>query len=82
MKNNQLGGIEIHFEDKCEIIDSVIDDNWVIRNHHNKVILYNSNLELMKNDFSIKLNKYLKINKIIVSDKNGYLLKSRIYKKQ
>ena len=80
-KNNQIGGVEIHFESKCTIADSTIDDGWTIRNHDNKLILYSINLELMKNDFSIKLNKYVKINKIIVSDRQGRFINSRIYKK-
>ena len=35
----------------------------------------------MQNDFSINFDKFSKINKIIISDKNGSLVKSRIYKK-
>tara|TARA_B100002052_G_scaffold194787_1_gene177602 strand:+ start:423 stop:2177 length:1755 start_codon:yes stop_codon:yes gene_type:complete len=80
-KNEQLGGIEIHFEDNCQIIDSVIDDGWIIRSNNNKVILYSSNLELMKNNFSISFSKYSKIDRIIISDKNGRLIKSRVYRK-
>ena len=80
-KNEQLGGIEIHFEDNCQIIDSVIDDGWIIRSNNNKVILYGSNLELMKNNFSISFSKYSKIDRILISDKNGRLIKSRVYRK-
>jgi len=80
-KNEQLGGIEIHFEDNCQIIDSVIDDGWIIRSNNNKVILYSSNLELMKNNFSISFSKYSKIDRILISDKNGRLIKSRVYRK-
>jgi len=80
-KNEQLGGIEIHFEDNCQIIDLVIDDGWIIRSNNNKVILYSSNLELMKNNFSISFSKYSKIDRILISDKNGRLIKSRVYRK-
>ena len=34
-----------------KIVESFIDNNWVIRNYKNKVILYNPNLKSMKNDF-------------------------------
>ncbi|MDB3868594.1 DUF1501 domain-containing protein [Candidatus Marinimicrobia bacterium] len=80
-QNNQLGGIEIHFEDNCKITDSVIDDGWIIRSNNKKVILYSLNLELMKNNFFISFSKYSKIDRIIISDKNGRLIKSRVYKK-
>ena len=32
-KTNELAGIEIHFKNKCMILNSKIDDNWIIRNH-------------------------------------------------
>jgi len=78
---DQLAGIEIHFKNNCKILSSKIDDNWIIRNHDNKVILYSSDLKSMSKNFSIKFDRYSKIDKIITSDKNGSLIKSRIYKK-
>ena len=80
-KNKLIGGIEIHFDKDCNIVESFIDNDWVIRNYQNKVILYNPNLKSMKNDFSINFDKFSNINKIIISDKNGFAIKSRIYKK-
>jgi len=35
----------------------------------------------MSKNFSIKFDRYSRIDKIITSDKNGSLIKSRIYKK-
>jgi len=78
---DQLAGIEIHFKNNCKILSSKIDDNWIIRNHDNKVILYSSDLKSMSKNFSIKFDRYSRIDKIITSDKNGSLIKSRIYKK-
>lgn len=78
---DQLAGIEIHFKNNCKILSSKIDDNWIIRNHDNKVILYSSDLKSMSKNFSIKFDRYSMIDKIITSDKNGSLIKSRIYKK-
>tara|TARA_B100000959_G_C14943779_1_gene608996 strand:+ start:136 stop:1890 length:1755 start_codon:yes stop_codon:yes gene_type:complete len=78
---HQLAGIEIHFKNNCKILSSKIDDNWIIRNHDNKVILYSSDLKSMSKNFSIKFDRYSRIDKIITSDKNGSLIKSRIYKK-
>ena len=78
---DQLAGIEIHFKNNCKILSSKIDDNWIIRNHDNKVILYSSDLKSMSENFSIKFDRYSRIDKIITSDKNGSLIKSRIYKK-
>ena len=75
-----LGGIEIHFDKNCNILSSVIDKNWVIRNYKNKIILYSSDLKSMKKDFSITFDKYSKINKIIISDQNGASINSRLYK--
>ena len=80
-KDDFIGGIEIHFDKNCNILKSSIDNNWVIRSYKNKVILYNPHLKSMQNDFSINFDKFSKINKIIISDKNGSLVKSRIYKK-
>ena len=80
-KDNLIGGIEIHFDKNCNILDSSIDKDWVIRGYKNKVILYTSNLKSMENDFSIRFDKAAKINKVIISDKNGSLIKSRVYKK-
>jgi hypothetical protein len=80
-KTNELAGIEIHFKNKCMILNSKIDDNWTIRNHENKVILYSNDLKSMSKTFSIKFDRYSKVDKIIVSNKNGSLMKSRIYKK-
>jgi uncharacterized protein (DUF1501 family) len=80
-KTNQLAGIEIHFKNKCKILTSKVDDNWIIRNHNNKVILYSSDLKSMSKSFSIKFDRYSKIDKIIVSNKSGSFIKSRIYKK-
>tara|TARA_B100000686_G_C16611333_1_gene873978 strand:- start:361 stop:1146 length:786 start_codon:yes stop_codon:yes gene_type:complete len=79
-KNSLIGGLEIHFDKNCNIVESFIDNNWVIRNYKNKVILYSSNLKSMKNDFSFKFDQNLKIKKIILSDKNGIELRSRVYK--
>ena len=78
---DQLAGIEIHFKNNCKILSSKIDDNWIIRNHDNKVILYSSDLKSMSKNFSIKFDRYSKIDKIIISDKSGSVVKSRIYKK-
>ena len=72
---------KIHFKNKCMILNSKIDDNWTIRNHENKVILYSNDLESMSKTFSIKFDRYSKVDKIIVSNKSGSLMKSRIYKK-
>ena len=58
-----------------------IDDNWIIRNHDNKVILYSNDLKSMSKSFLIKFDRYSKVDKIIVSNKSGSLMKSRIYKK-
>jgi len=80
-KTNELAGIEIHFKNKCMILNSKIDDNWTIRNHENKVILYSNDLKSMRKTFSIKFDRYSKVDKIIVSNKSGSLMKSRIYKK-
>ncbi len=80
-KTNELAGIEIHFKNKCMILNSKIDDNWIIRNHENKVILYSNDLKSMSKTFSIKFDRYSKVDKIIVSNKSGSLMKSRIYKK-
>jgi len=80
-KTNELAGIEIHFKNKCMILNSKIDDNWTIRNHENKVILYSNDLKSMRKAFSIKFDRYSKVDKIIVSNKSGSLMKSRIYKK-
>ena len=63
------------------ILNSKIDDNWIIRNHENKVILYSNDLKSMSKTFSIKFDRYSKVDKIIVSNKSGSLMKSRIYKK-
>ena len=79
--NANLGGVEIHFRDNCKILDSQIDDSWIIRNHENKVILYSNDLKTMNQNFSFMLNKYSKIEKVIISDKKGLLLNARIYKK-
>ena len=80
-KTNELAGIEIHFKNKCMILNSKIDDNWTIRNHENKVILYSNDLKSMSKTFSIKFDRYSNVDKIIVSNKSGSLMKSRIYKK-
>ena len=80
-KTSHLAGIEIHFKNKCKVLRSIIDDNWIIRNHNNKVILYSNDLKSMSKNFSIKFDRYSKIDKIIISDKSGSLMKSRIYKK-
>ena len=50
-------------------------------NYNNKVVLYSNDLKKMNQNFTFMLDKYSKIEKIIVSDKKGSLLKSRIYKK-
>jgi hypothetical protein len=75
-----MGGIEIHFDKNCEILSSFIDKNWVIRNYKNKIILYSPTLKSMKKDFSITCSQFSKINKIIISDKNGASINSRLYK--
>ena len=79
-KNVKLAGIEIHFKNQCKVLSSEIDDNWIMRNYNNKVILYSNNLKVMTKTFSIKFDRYSSIDKIIISDKNGSLIKSRIYK--
>lgn len=80
-KTTELAGIEIHFKNKCTVLNSKIDDNWIIRNHDNKVILYSNDLKSMSKSFLIKFDRYSKVDKIIVSNKSGSLMKSRIYKK-
>ena len=50
-------------------------------NYDNKVVLYSNDLKTMNQNFTFMLDKYSKIEKIIISDKKGSLLKSRIYKK-
>ena len=80
-ENDNLGGVEIHFRDNCTILDSKIDNSWIIRNYKNKVVLYSNDLKTMNQNFTFMLDKYSKIEKIIISDKKGSLLKSRIYKK-
>ena len=80
-KDSYIGGIEIHFHKDCNILNSVIDNNWVIRNYKNKVILYSADLKSMKRDFTINFDIFSNISKVIISDKNGYYLQSRIYKK-
>jgi len=80
-KTPYVAGIEIHFKNKCKILSSVIDDNWIIRNHSNKLILYSNDLKSMRKNFSIKFDRYSRIDKIIISDKSGSVVKSRIYKK-
>ena len=80
-KTTQLAGIEIHFKNKCTVLNSTIDENWIIRNHDNKVILYSNDLKSMTKSFSIKFDRYSKVDKIIISNKSGSLMKSRIYKK-
>jgi len=79
-KDNLIGGIEINFDKNCKVSSSVIDQDWVIRYYKNKIILYNPHLKSMKQDFSITCDKFSKINKIIISDKNGFAMQSRIYK--
>ena len=79
-KINQLAGLEIHFKDNCNIIQSSIDNNWVARSHNKKFILYSNDLKSMSKDFSIKFDKYSKIDKIIATNKNGSVIKSRICK--
>tara|TARA_B100001113_G_scaffold278563_1_gene233256 strand:+ start:3105 stop:4856 length:1752 start_codon:yes stop_codon:yes gene_type:complete len=79
-KDNLIGGIEINFDKNCKVSSSVIDKDWVIRYYKNKIILYNPHLKSMKQDFSITCDKFSKINKIIISDKNGFAMQSRIYK--
>jgi hypothetical protein len=66
---------------KCEILNSNIDDNWTIRNNNKKIILYSNDLKSMNKSFSIKLNKHSKINKVIISDSKGSLIQSRVYRK-
>ena len=53
----------------------------MLRKHSNKLIIYNTKLSSMNKDFNIFLEKPAKISKVIVSDKNGTNMKSRIYKK-
>ena len=79
-KDNLIGGIEINFDKNCKVSSSVIDKDWVIRYYKNKIILYNPHLKSMKQDFSITCDKFSKINKIIISDKSGFAMQSRIYK--
>ena len=80
-KDVNIGGIEIHFENKCDITNWSIDSDWMLRKHSNKLIIYNTKLSSMNKDFNIFLEKPVKISKVIVSDKNGINMKSRIYKK-
>ena len=80
-KNNQLAGIEIHFKNNCKVLSSIIDDDWIIRTYNNKVILYSNDLKSMRKSFSIKFDKTYNIDKVIVSNKSGSSMKSRIYKK-
>ena len=80
-KDVNIGGIEIHFENKCDITNWSIDSDWMLRKHSNKLIIYNTKLSSMNKDFNIFLEKPVKISKVIISDKNGKNIKSRIYKK-
>ena len=59
-KNSLIGGLEIHFDKNCNIVESFIDNNWVIRNYKNKVILYSPNLKSMKNDFSFSCSSSIR----------------------
>ena len=79
-KTNSIAGIEIHFKNNCKILGSVIDDNWTIRNHNNKVILYSNDLQPMSKSFSINFDRYSKINELIISAENGSLIKTVILK--
>ena len=79
-QDTNIGGIEVHFDKNCKILSSVIDENWVVRNYKNKIILYSPSLSSMKKDFIIKCNQFSKINKIIISDKNGSSINYRLYK--
>jgi len=79
-QNINVGGIEIHFENQCNISNALIDKDWTLRNYNNKLVIYNDNLSSMYKDFKINLDSFTKISKIIISDKNGKNIKSRIYK--
>jgi len=80
-KNSQLAGLEIHFKNKCKILDSTIDDNWVIRIHGNKVILYSTDLKSMRKSFQIKFDRNSKINSVIASNKKGSVMSHSILNK-
>jgi len=78
--NDFIGGIEVHFKNECILKSTLIDNNWVARCNNNKFILYSNDLKLMKKDFIINFSKFSSIDRVIVSDKYGNRIKSRIYK--
>ena len=79
-KNDDFAGLEIHLEDNILIDSFTIDEGWELRTNKNKIIIYNTDLQSMKKDFTVKFENNVKAVKVIISDKLGRPIKSRIYK--